>query len=264
MPARPSSSTPACDAAPKGAAQMSPRQGRPHRDPVKDRNPCAPGRLRLARPLLTKGWVASAKRDRSSAATRAPVSQAPDARLVRVVGLPSLLSREPKAAPACRPSRERDASRQSLQPTCCHEYPQGHATPKLQALALATAALLLVLRAGWGPSPRPEASLGGAGLPLLASPALGRPAQLVLRQPAAAEPSPLRGACGVPLWARPGIVNPYRARRPGSQTPHLATRSPCPASQARSARARTRFLASHQRVRLVEPEAPSTSKSHRR
>jgi hypothetical protein len=76
-----------------------------------------PACLRLARPFLSERETASAKRDRLSAAARAPASHAPDARPVRVVGLRSLLSRRAAASLACRPLHGRDASHQSLQPT---------------------------------------------------------------------------------------------------------------------------------------------------
>lgn len=58
--------------------------------------------------------------------------------------------------------------------------------------------------------------------------------------------------------------------RPASSSMTRLTDAPCRYPQpvlgipSASARARTRFPASHQRVRLFEPEAPSTSKSHRR
>jgi len=73
------------------------------------------------------------------------------------------------------PAHGRDTSHQSLQPTCCHEYPRSHLIPKLWAFALPTAAILLVLPSGWAPSLPLEAFLGCAGWPFLASPALGQP-----------------------------------------------------------------------------------------
>jgi len=144
-------------------------------DRLGTRSPLDPECLRLARPSLSRRETASAKRDRSSAAARAPSSPAPDARPVRVVGLPSLLSLRAATPPACRPLDGTDTSRQSLQPTCFHEYPRSHPTPKLGALARPPAANLLVLPSGWVPSLLPEAILGDAGWPFLASPALGQP-----------------------------------------------------------------------------------------
>jgi hypothetical protein len=103
--------------------------------PVRARDLGDPERLRLARPSLSRRKTASAKRNRSSGAVRTPCSHAPDARPVRVVGLPDLLSHRAAAAPACRPLHETDASYQSLQPTSCHEYPESHAIPSLPAFA---------------------------------------------------------------------------------------------------------------------------------
>jgi hypothetical protein len=93
---------------------------------------------------------------------------------------------------------------------------------------------------------------------------LGSATQLVPRWPAATSPSPLRGRAVSRAEARVGVVGPARARWSGSQTPHVATRSPCPASRAVPREPEPASPHPNQRMRLVEPEAPSTDKSHRR
>jgi hypothetical protein len=61
-------------------------------------------------------------------------------------------------------------------------------------------------------------------LPLLASPALGRPRSWSA-PPAATRPSPQQGCAVSRAAARVGVVDPPRARWSGPQTPHVATRS---------------------------------------
>lgn len=145
----------------------------------------------------------------------------------------------------------------------CHEYPRSHAIPKLGALTLSPAAILLVLPPGWEPSLLLEAILGDAGLPLLASPALGRPRSWSA-PPAATRPSPQQGCAVSRAAARVGVVDPPRARWSGPQTPRVATRSSCPASRAVPRGPGPASPHPNQRMRLFEPEAPSASKSHRR
>jgi hypothetical protein len=219
--------------------------------------------LRPARPSLSGRETASAKRDRPSAAARAPASQAPEARPVRVVGLPSLLSHRAATSPACRPPHGKDASHQSLQPTCCHEYPRSHAIPERWALALLPAAILLVPPSGWEPSLQPEAILGDAGLPLLASPASGRPRSWCC--PASCYPiiTPV-GMRGVPRRSssEPCRPTPSPMIRP-ADAPCRCPR-PLPGIPGSAAGARTRLPAPQPGMRFFEPEAPSTSKSHRR
>jgi hypothetical protein len=93
---------------------------------------------------------------------------------------------------------------------------------------------------------------------------LGSAAQLVPRRPAATRPSPLKGSAVSRAATRVGVVGPARARWSGSQTPHVATRSLCPASRAPLREPGPASPHPNQRMRIFEPEAPSTSKSHRR
>jgi hypothetical protein len=197
--------------------------------------------LRLARPSLSRREAASEKRDRPSAAARTPSSHTLDARPVRVVGLPSLLSHRAATAPACRPPHGRGTSRQSLQPTCCHEYPRSHAIPKPWALALMSAATLLALQSGWEPSHPPVVILGDAGLPLLASPALGRPRSWCCAGRLLPDHHPLQGCAVSHAWLewalsallapddparrRPVSLPAARARHP---EPRRESQSPCP------------------------------------
>jgi len=74
------------------------------------------------------------------------------------MSLPSLLSRRTATSPACRPPDERDASNQSLQPICCHEYPWSHAIPRLPAFAFRPPRLSSSLRLGGSPVFRPRPS----------------------------------------------------------------------------------------------------------
>lgn len=78
---------------------------------------------------------------RTSATARAPSSQIPEVRLVRVVDHPVLLTQPMVGSAVALPNLlDRDASHQFLQSTCCHEHPNERAIPKLGALALSTAA----------------------------------------------------------------------------------------------------------------------------
>jgi len=105
-------------ATPKGATRrMPPDQSHSSHAPVRAHDLGDPEHLRLARPSLSRRETASAKHNRLSVAARTPASQTPDARPVRVMGLPSLLSRRTAVTPACNPSHGKDASNQSLQPT---------------------------------------------------------------------------------------------------------------------------------------------------
>jgi len=232
-------------------------------DRLRNRDPGDPERLRLARPSLSRRETASAKRNRSSAAARTPSSQAPDARPVRVVGLPRLLSRRAATPLACRPPYGRDASHQSQQPTCCHEYPRYHPIPKLRALALPTAAILLVHPSGWEPSLPLEAILGDARLPLLAlQPWVDR---AVGAAPASCyQTLTPEGMRGVPRLGSSGLCRP--ASSPMVRLADAPCRYPQPSSASRAHPREPEPASSHpnQRVRLFELKAPSTSKSHRR
>jgi len=56
------------------------------------------------------------------------------------MGLRLLLPPAPRLRQSAVDLRGEDASYQPLQPTCCHEHPLEHPTPKLQALTFPTAA----------------------------------------------------------------------------------------------------------------------------
>jgi hypothetical protein len=190
------------------------------------------------------------------------------------VGLPSLLSHRAATPPAWHSPHERDASHQSLQPTCCHEYPRSHAIPKSWALALPPAVILLVLPSGWEPSPQPEATLGDAGLPLLApQPWVGH---AVGAAPASCDQAITpTGMRGVPRR------NPSGRCRPSSSPMVRLADAPCrcpllvPGIPSSAARARTRFPASqpkgadrrargafHQQVPPSTPELAPERRPH--
>ena len=105
-----------------------------------------------------------------------------------------------------------DASNQSLQPTCCHEYPLEHATSKLRTFALPTAATCArpSARAFARVSktrPSTATSIGRCRRP--------RPwmvTQLTLRLQLLPISPPRRAARCPELDARRGIVRPTRAR----------------------------------------------------
>jgi len=120
------------------------------------------------------------------------------------------------------------------------------------------------LRPGGVPSLRPEAFLGSAGWPLLASPALGRPRSWCCAGQLLPAHHPSQGCAVSRAAARAGLVNPTRARWSGSQAPRVATRSLCPASRAPPREPGPASPHPNQRMQIVEPEAPSTNRSHRR
>jgi len=222
-----------------------------------------PERLRLARPSLSRRETASAKRNRSSAAARTPSSQTPDARPVRVVGLPRLLSRRAATSLACRPPYGKDVSHQSLQPTCCHEYPRSHPSPSSGLSPFRPPRSSSCIRLGGSPAFHSRPSSATLNCHCWLS-SLGSAAQLVLRRPAATEPSPPKGRAVSRAAIRAGFVVPTRTRWSGSQTPHVATRSLRSASRAHPREPEPASPHPNQRERLFEPKAPSTSKSHRR
>jgi hypothetical protein len=251
-------------ATPKGATQrIPPDQSHSSHEPVKARDPRDSGYLRLARPSLSRRKTASAKRNRLSAAVRTPSSQAPDARPVRVVGLADLLSRRAAAAPACRPLHGTDASNQSLQPTSCHEYPESHAIPRLPAFAVRLPRTSSCFQLSGSPAFRPRPPSAALDChcwrfqPWIDR-AVGADAASCYRTITP------EGVRGVPPFGSGGRFRPARARWPDSQTPHVATHGLYPASRARPREPGPASPQPNQRMRLRKPEAPSTSKSHRR
>jgi hypothetical protein len=72
------------------------------------------------------------------------------------------------------------------------------------------------------------------------------------------------GMRGVPRRSPSGCCRPASSPMVWPADAPCRCPQPLPGIPSRAARARTRFPASHQRMRLFEPEAPSTSKSHRR
>jgi len=144
----------------------------------------------------------------------------------------------------------------------CHEYPRRHPIPKLRALARPTAAILLVHPSGWEPSLLPEAILGDAELPLLAlQPWVGR---AVGAAPASCyQTFTPEGSGGVPRRSPSGLCRP--ASNPMVRLADAPCRypQPSPASRAHPREPGPASPHPNQRVRLFEPEAPSTGKSHR-
>jgi hypothetical protein len=111
---------------------------------------------------------------RTSDTTRAPSSPFSEARLVKVVGYP-VPAIPTDSQQRCRTawSPEQDASSQSLQPTCCHEYPRKRPIPKHQALALPTAVSFPAYWNEWGLVLHDVSRFVGAVEPLLVLSALG-------------------------------------------------------------------------------------------
>jgi hypothetical protein len=145
----------------------------------------------------------------------------------------------------------------------CHEYPRSHAIPKLGALALLPAAILLVLPPGWEPSLLLEAILGDAGFAIAGISSLGSAAQLVCAASCYQAITPT-GMRGVPRRSPSGRC------RPASSPMVRPADAPCrypqliPASRAEPREPGPASPHPNQRMRLFEPEAPSASKSHRR
>jgi hypothetical protein len=111
-----------------------------------------PERLQLARPHLAAREVTLDQHNRKSYRDLSTGLQPTETRLVRGMDLRNpLLAISQRHRGAVDRPRE-DASYQSLQPTCCHEYPLEHATSKRRTLALPTAATRLALP----PEPSPE------------------------------------------------------------------------------------------------------------
>jgi hypothetical protein len=106
---------------------------------------------------------------------------------------------------------ERDASSQSLQPTCCHEYPRKHAIPKRWAFTLLTADSFRARSTEWELAPRGASGFSDAVRPLLVLPALG--SQAVGAAPAScyriATPE---GMDGVPSKRPCGLCRPSTTR----------------------------------------------------
>jgi hypothetical protein len=242
---------------------MPPDQSHSSHEPVRARGQRDSEHLRLTRPPLSRRETASAKRNRLSVAVRTPSSQAPDARPVRVMDLPSLLSRRAATALACRPPYGTDASNQSLQPTSCHEYPGSHAIPRLPAFAFRP--------------PRPSSRFWLSGSPAFHP----RPSSAALdchcwrlqpwidRAVGADAASCYRtitpkGVRGVPRFGPGGRFRPRSS--PMVRLADAPCRCPCscPASRALPREPGPDPPHPNQEVRLRKPEAPSTSKSHRR
>lgn len=147
----------------------------------------------------------------------------------RVMGFHNLLlvSSRRHRSPAVLP-RE-DASPRSLQPTCCHEHPPKHPTPKLQALAFPTAATGPALPLE--PSPEfPHVTVhDDVEYPLPASSTLGGDA-VGAAPPAAASITAPKGGPVSQALARADFVGPTRARYASSRappvTPSLLPRHP--------------------------------------
>lgn len=157
-------------------------------------------------------------------------------RCLAPISATDLLSRVPSEsrhsqAPGSRPSDRRDPPRASV---WVGAQPSARGHPRRRWLAI-------------------------SGVPSLES-----AAQLVLRRPAATGPPPPKGRAVSRAAVRVGFVVPPRTRWSDSQTPHVATRSLRSASRAHPREPGPASPHPNQRVRLFEPEAPSTSKSHRR
>jgi hypothetical protein len=133
-----------------------------------------------------------------------------------------------------------DASHRPLQPTCCHEYPLEHATPKLRALTLPTAATCPAL------PPEPSLDFPNATVhsdvdwPLPASSTLSGDA-VDAAPPAAASPITPKGRPVSRTRCSRGHCPPRTG--PMSQLAGTPCRPfvPSPASRGRSQGARTLF-----------------------
>jgi len=221
---------------------------------------------------------------RTSDTTRAPVSPFPEARLVKVVGHPvPAIPTDSQQRRRTAWSLERDASSQSLQPTCCHEYPRKRPIPKRWAFALPTAASFPAYRNEWGLALRDGSRFAGAAGPLLVLPALGSQAVGAasascyrIATPVGSEGVPSsrsRGRCQprttrairiadapcrlprTPSASRgdprvPGLASPHSTKSVVPQTRgafHQQVPPPPPALTVRSAWAATGTVARHQR-----------------
>jgi len=116
------------------------------------------------------------------------------------------------------PVQGRDASHQSLQPTCCHEYPQEHAILEPGDFSLLPLTALTTCPAGWEAQPslqcrlRERRSAIAGGL----RPRIAR--QLVLSRPAAIGAPPWIGYAVSRKVTAAGLFSLQRARRSESLT----------------------------------------------
>jgi len=116
------------------------------------------------------------------------------------------------------PAQGRDASHQSLQPTCCHEYPQEHAIPELRDFSPMSLTALTAGPARWEAQPSLQCRLRECRVAIAGElrPRIAR--QLVLSRPAAIGAPPWIGYAVSRKVTAAGLFSLQRARRSESLT----------------------------------------------